>query len=193
MQSAYEWKPTLPNTIIKGWSITERILFRSWSRSLAVSLQVTWFINPAVGCHYFPPGLQSPSQPLRGLLPISLLNEQRHDGCEQFAWDCYRTASWLWFQPGPFCAWVQHANQSATELGYPKNNYGLPNVNSTCWRAIDVLLSTKINAWTTVAVHCVLFCRVTPYQRNTYCVCLRPSIRSSVCLSQVGVVGLLYG
>jgi len=26
-----------------------------------------------------------PSQPLRGLLPISLLGEQRHDGCEQLA------------------------------------------------------------------------------------------------------------
>jgi len=25
------------------------------------------------------------SQPLSGLLPISLLGEQRHDGCEQFA------------------------------------------------------------------------------------------------------------
>ena len=24
-------------------------------------------------------------QPLRGLLPISLLDEQMHDGCEQFA------------------------------------------------------------------------------------------------------------
>ena len=42
-------------------------------------------INPAVGCHYFPPGLQLPQQPLRGLLPISLLGEQRHNGCEQFA------------------------------------------------------------------------------------------------------------
>ena len=31
--------------------------FRSWSRFLAVSLQVTWVINPAVGCHYFLPGL----------------------------------------------------------------------------------------------------------------------------------------
>jgi len=39
----------------------------------------------AVGCHYFPTGLQLPSQPLRGLLPILLLGEQRHDGCEQFA------------------------------------------------------------------------------------------------------------
>jgi len=25
------------------------------------------------------------ARPLRGLLPISLLGEQRHDGCEQFA------------------------------------------------------------------------------------------------------------
>jgi len=34
---------------------------------------------------YFPPDLQLPLQPLRGLLPVSLLGEQRHDGCEQFA------------------------------------------------------------------------------------------------------------
>jgi len=59
--------------------------FRSWSRFLAVNLQVTWVINPAVGCHYFLPGLRLPSQPLRGLLPILLLGEQRHNGCEQFA------------------------------------------------------------------------------------------------------------
>jgi len=35
---------------------------------------------PAIGCHYFPPGLQLPPQPLKGLL-----GEQRHNGCEQFA------------------------------------------------------------------------------------------------------------
>ena len=34
---------------------------------------------------YFPPGLQLTPQPLRGLLPILLLGEQRHNGCEQFA------------------------------------------------------------------------------------------------------------
>ena len=61
------------------------VWFWSWSQFLAVSLQVTWVINPVVGCHYFPPGLQLPSQPLRGLLPISLLGEQRHNVCEQFA------------------------------------------------------------------------------------------------------------
>jgi len=59
--------------------------FRSWSRFLAVSLQVTWVINPAVICHYFPPGLQLPPQPSRRLLPVLLLGEQRHKGCEQFA------------------------------------------------------------------------------------------------------------
>jgi len=42
--------------------------------------------NPdLVGCHYFPPGLQLPPQPLRGLLPVLLLGEQTHNGCEQFA------------------------------------------------------------------------------------------------------------
>ena len=49
--------------------------FRSWSRFLAVSLQVTRVINLPLGCHYFPPGLQLPPQPLRGLLPILLLSE----------------------------------------------------------------------------------------------------------------------
>ena len=29
--------------------------------------------NPTVGCHYFPPGLQLPPQPLRGLLPMATL------------------------------------------------------------------------------------------------------------------------
>ena len=38
------------------------ICFRSWSQFLAVSLQVTWVINLAVGCYYFPPGLQLPSR-----------------------------------------------------------------------------------------------------------------------------------
>ena len=42
-------------------------------------------INPAVGCHYCPSGLQLPLQALWGLLPISLLGEQTQDGCEQFA------------------------------------------------------------------------------------------------------------
>jgi len=58
------------------------VAFRSWSQILAVSLEVTWVINPAVGCHYFPPGLQLPLQPLRGLLPIFA------------AW--WTEAQWVW-------------------------------------------------------------------------------------------------
>jgi len=72
-------------------------------------------MNPEVGCHYFPPGLQLPPQPLRGLLPILPLGEHRHDGCEQFAQHCYPTESRLRFEPGPYCASVQHANHSATD------------------------------------------------------------------------------
>jgi len=73
---------------VKGKKVTHTRLpsvgSRSWSRFLAVSLQVTWIINPPVGCHYFPPGRQLPSQPLRGLLHYQcccLVN----NGCEQFA------------------------------------------------------------------------------------------------------------
>jgi len=33
-----------------------------------------------------------------------LLGKQMHNGCEQFAWDCYPTASRLRFEPRPFRA-----------------------------------------------------------------------------------------
>jgi len=87
------------------YSITERRV-PELIPVMAVSLQVTKVINPAVGCHYFLPGLQLPWQPLIGLLPVLLLGEDRHDGCEQFA--CYPTASWLRLEPRLFCAWVQN-------------------------------------------------------------------------------------
>ena len=72
------------------------IPWRLPARSATVphSLQLTWVINPAVGCHYFRPGPQLPSQRLRGLLPVSQLSEQRHDGCEQFALDSVAAAIW---------------------------------------------------------------------------------------------------
>jgi len=69
--------------------------FRSWSRFLAVSLQVMSVINPTVGCHYFPPGLQLPCKPKeeggyqfcclvnRGTMGVNSLpktvTRQRHD------------------------------------------------------------------------------------------------------------------
>ena len=88
--------------------------FRIWSRFSAVSLQVTFIINLVVGCHYFPPGPQLCSQPLRRLLPILLLGEQRHD-----VWEvCLRllpdsVVAAIWTQA--FCAWVPHANHSPNE------------------------------------------------------------------------------
>jgi len=127
--------------------------FQSWSRFLAVSLQVTWVINPAVGCHLFPPGLQLPSQPLRGLLPISLLGEQRHSGCEQFAYDCYPTASRLRFEPGPIWAWVQHANHSTTE---PATEYWFTAATmAICY--LCVCWSYWIEATSGATVHIKLF------------------------------------
>jgi len=41
--------------------------------------------KPGVRLPLLSAGLRLPLKPLRGLLPISLLDEQRHNGCEQFA------------------------------------------------------------------------------------------------------------
>ena len=55
---------------------------------------------------FFPPGLPLPSQSLRGLLPVLLLGEQRHNGTKTVA----RQRRDCDLNPGPFCARVQHAN-----------------------------------------------------------------------------------
>ena len=122
----------LREAILKSKGSSYSITERSWSRFLAVRRQVTWVINPAIGCHYFPPGPQLPSQPFRGLLPILLLGEQRHDGCKQFAQDCYPTPSRLRFKPRPYCVWVQHINHSATEQPY---------TSAVCYGSVSVRLS----------------------------------------------------
>jgi len=64
----------VPNGKGSPYSITERTVLELISvlGSQPVGDAV---INLAVGCHYFLPGLQLPSQPLRGLLPMSLLGE----------------------------------------------------------------------------------------------------------------------
>ena len=54
-----------------------------------------------IGCHYFPPGPQLPSQPLRGPPPISLHGEQRHDGCEQLPKTVTRERHGYDLNPGP--------------------------------------------------------------------------------------------
>jgi len=64
--------------------------FRSWSRFLAVSLQVTSVINPAVGCHYFPPGPQLPSQPQEGCYQFRCLVNRGTTGVNSLP----KTVSW---------------------------------------------------------------------------------------------------
>ena len=107
--------------------------FRSWSRFLAVSLQVTWVINLAVSCHYFPPGLQLLSQPLKGYLnchQFRCLVNRGTMGVNSLPKTVSRQrTSWLRFEPGPFCAWVQHANHSATEPPYRYTSFWNINVS----------------------------------------------------------------
>jgi len=93
--------------------------FRSWSRFLAVSLQVTWVINPAVGCHYFPPGLLLPPQPLRGLLFLLWTEAQwMWAVCLRLLPDTVATAIWTW----AFCAWFQHANHGFKSGGTKRDS-----------------------------------------------------------------------
>ena len=75
--------------------------FRSWSRFLAVSLQVTWVINPAVGCHYFPPGPQLPSQPLRGCYQFRCLVNRGTMGVTSLPKTVTRQRRGCGLNPGP--------------------------------------------------------------------------------------------
>ena len=76
--------------------------FRSWSRFLTVSLQVTWVKNPTVGCHYFQPGLQLPPWPLRGLLPILLLGNKGTMGVNSLPKTITRQRRDCDLNPGPY-------------------------------------------------------------------------------------------
>jgi len=61
-------------------------------------------------------------------LPVSLLGEQRHDGCEQFAYDCYPTASRLRFEPGPS---APESSTLTTRLpSHPISHYCIVNNNN---------------------------------------------------------------
>jgi len=89
----------MPNNACYQWAIIQRckkvkVAQYSIAESKVPELILVLGSQPAgdmshkpggIGCHYFLPGLKLASRPLRGLLPISLLGEQRHDGCEQFA------------------------------------------------------------------------------------------------------------
>ena len=98
------------------------VRFQSWSRLLAVSLQVTWVINPAVGC-------QSCRQAF-AVTPTTLKRAATNFAawwtearrvwtvCLRLLPDSVAAAIWT------FCAWVQHANHSPIEPPHYKYNSG---------------------------------------------------------------------
>jgi len=83
LRNVCQWQSGVKKAKVADTRLTS-VGFPSWSRFLAISLQVMWVINPALGCHYFSPGPQLPPQPLRGLLPNLMLGEQGHSGCEHW-------------------------------------------------------------------------------------------------------------
>jgi len=112
--------PAQSCTIVSLYSNSSTILIQNYKKASSYSIterRVTELIpvlgsQPAGNVSHKPSGrlpLLSvrpavTPQPLRGLLPVSLVGEHRHDGCEQFAYGCYPTASRLRFEPRPFCA-----------------------------------------------------------------------------------------
>jgi len=75
--------------------VTERWA-RSWSRYTGSQPpQVTFYVIPVVGCHYFPPGLRSPSQPnnVTVLRPVPSYTAWYLHRCEQLAQGCYAALS----------------------------------------------------------------------------------------------------
>jgi len=111
--------------------------FWSWTRFLAVRLQVTGVINPAVGCNYFARPAVTPTTLKRAATNFA-------------AW--WTEAGWVWavclsffirqrcgcdLNPGLFCAWVQHANHSATEP--PSSSLVIIRRQSCQWAGIDTM------------------------------------------------------
>jgi len=77
-------------------------------------------LSPAVGCHYFPPGLQVPSQPKSVTAHWPVSNYTACDeapACEQLAQDCHLEADRPRFEPTTFwvtsecCTVTQHRHR----------------------------------------------------------------------------------
>ena len=109
-------QPTTPRPLFSLYGIKVKVAntrlpnvgFRSWSRFLAVSLQVTWVINLAVGC------------PAITFRQASSYPRNPYEDCYQFRCLVNRGTAdvnslRLRFEPRSLCAWVQHANHSATQ------------------------------------------------------------------------------
>ena len=111
--------------------------FRFWSRFLAVSLQVMSVINPAVGCHYFRPGLQLPLQPLRGLLPISLLVNRGTIGVNSLPKTVTRRRHGCDMNPGP------SASESSTLTTELTTEYSSRFISGICARCLTIMCIIK--------------------------------------------------
>ena len=72
------------------------------------------------GCHYFLQGLQLPLQPLRGLLPILLLGEQRHNGVSSLPKTVTRQRRDCDLNPGPS---APESSTLTTRLTEPPSRY----------------------------------------------------------------------
>ena len=119
-------------TVAHTW--LRSIGFWSWSRFLAVSLQMTWIINPTVGCRYFPPGTvgvnslpktvawqrrdcnlnPGPSAPESSMLTTRLLSDVRLL-CASLSGDLVMPQTRRWIGDTAEAAAVNHCFVSLTE------------------------------------------------------------------------------
>ena len=71
---------------------------------------------------------------------------------------CYPIASRLRFEPGPFCAWVQHANHSATEPPHYEVLFvftNAPRILRSSWFAQTWLIDTEMSCNDSTLCTCV--------------------------------------
>jgi len=76
---------------------------------------------------------------LKRAATILLLGEQRHDGCEQFAQDCYPTASRLRFEPGPSAPESSMLTTRLLSGGRCRlNRTAKEGAGFNCWQCVNV-------------------------------------------------------
>ena len=156
-----------------------RVGFRSWSRFLAVSLQVTWVVNPAVGCHYFPPGLQLPPGTLKKAATnfTAWWTQWVWTVCLRLLADSVTTATWT----QAFCDWVQHANHSATEPPTLSRPIAHNNQESLC--TVSGIVRVVRGIWLFYRVCCCWY-----YDKSTVAQLLAVNLEDTVSAATFGLV-----
>ena len=108
------WTPRIYFSLSKKVKVAHTRLpsvgFWSWSRFLAVSLQVTWIINTTVGCHYFPPGLRYLRNPQEGCYQFCCLVNRGTMGVNSLPKTVTRQRRDCDLNPGP------SASESSTRI-----------------------------------------------------------------------------